>query len=219
MKLRDMAREWLSAHGYDGLCNPTTECGCGLDNLMPCGEPGEDCVSAKADGYDDEYGIPMYVPSTAHDADWCNAKTGLDKLEAQFAGYALRVAPSDTGNDIILETIAEIRQTCAGCAGRFNDAECRHPNVNKQACHHKAPESSEPQPTLLSEAAQCLDDCVIRMFPEEFTPENIDAAAQRFFDACGAIARVSNIADRLRKVNAAADLRRKENDGHEEKRG
>jgi hypothetical protein len=37
----------------------------------------------------------------------------IDRLQAQFAGYALRVAPSDSGNDIILGTIDEIRRIAA----------------------------------------------------------------------------------------------------------
>jgi hypothetical protein len=34
MTLRDIIIEGLKAHGYDGLQNE--DCGCGLDDLMPC---------------------------------------------------------------------------------------------------------------------------------------------------------------------------------------
>lgn len=44
MTLHEIVAEWLREHGYDGLCRDT--CGCGLDDLMPCGEPGDDCVPA-----------------------------------------------------------------------------------------------------------------------------------------------------------------------------
>ena len=42
--LKSIVTEWLKANGYDGLCNDE-ECGCGIDDLMPCGEPGEHCVA------------------------------------------------------------------------------------------------------------------------------------------------------------------------------
>ena len=29
-------RAWLKEHNYDGLCNPELECGCGLDDFVPC---------------------------------------------------------------------------------------------------------------------------------------------------------------------------------------
>lgn len=45
--LREMAAQWLRENHYDGLCNPDDECGCGLDDLMPCQCPNErDCVCA-----------------------------------------------------------------------------------------------------------------------------------------------------------------------------
>ena len=38
---------WLTANGYDGLCDPVMECGCGVDDLMPCRSPGlTTCVPA-----------------------------------------------------------------------------------------------------------------------------------------------------------------------------
>jgi hypothetical protein len=47
MTLKDMVIAQLKAKGADGLCNEA--CGCRLDDLMPCGEPHEDCVAAKQD--------------------------------------------------------------------------------------------------------------------------------------------------------------------------
>jgi len=47
MNLKDIIRDWLVAHKCDGLSNPREECGCGLDDLMPCGEPGMDCEASR----------------------------------------------------------------------------------------------------------------------------------------------------------------------------
>jgi len=46
MSVRDIIKAYLKEHGYDGLC--TDECGCRLDDLIPC-ESGDfnnplDCV-------------------------------------------------------------------------------------------------------------------------------------------------------------------------------
>jgi hypothetical protein len=40
--VKDIVREYLEAHGYDGLCS--YECGCRLDDLFPCCGCGMDCV-------------------------------------------------------------------------------------------------------------------------------------------------------------------------------
>lgn len=43
---RGIVEEYLRSRGYDGLCNPDTECGCGLDDFTPCGIEIGDCVPA-----------------------------------------------------------------------------------------------------------------------------------------------------------------------------
>lgn len=42
-----MVLDWLREHGADGLCEPETECGCGLDDFAPCGDgPYPHCKAA-----------------------------------------------------------------------------------------------------------------------------------------------------------------------------
>lgn len=48
MDVIDMVRRQLVALGADGLANPGQNCGCGLEDLFPCGNPHEtECVSAR----------------------------------------------------------------------------------------------------------------------------------------------------------------------------
>ena len=42
MNIREIVAEWLVEHGYDGLYDPG-ECGCLLDDLMPCDYPSTQC--------------------------------------------------------------------------------------------------------------------------------------------------------------------------------
>lgn len=45
--VREIVAQWLRENHYDGLCNPDGECGCGLDDLMPCQCINErECVCA-----------------------------------------------------------------------------------------------------------------------------------------------------------------------------
>ncbi len=55
---------WLRANGYDGLCN--IECGCGVENLAPCGEIMADCKPAYA-GPGEEDGVYYYASKEARD--------------------------------------------------------------------------------------------------------------------------------------------------------
>lgn len=41
-----MVKSQLEAMKADGLCAPDLECGCGLNDLAPCGELGQGCVAA-----------------------------------------------------------------------------------------------------------------------------------------------------------------------------
>ncbi len=43
MTTAEIVADWLRAHGYDGLAGE--DCGCALDDLMPCGEIHLDCVA------------------------------------------------------------------------------------------------------------------------------------------------------------------------------
>ena len=49
MTVCQIVSEWLKANRFDGLCNH--DCGCGLNNLMPCEDGGNisSCVPAYKD--------------------------------------------------------------------------------------------------------------------------------------------------------------------------
>jgi len=47
MNVEKIVEDWLKTKGYDGLCEPETGCGCGLDDFAPCGEMTGNCQAAK----------------------------------------------------------------------------------------------------------------------------------------------------------------------------
>jgi hypothetical protein len=64
MVVEEIVTDWLKGHGYDGLCNSQEECGCSLNNFIPCGEIGHDCeaayeVSAHEDAEVDFWMVPI----------------------------------------------------------------------------------------------------------------------------------------------------------------
>jgi hypothetical protein len=46
MTVKEILIEWLKKHGYDGLCNPYHECGCGLNDFILCQVSCELCEPA-----------------------------------------------------------------------------------------------------------------------------------------------------------------------------
>jgi hypothetical protein len=49
MDCKKIIIEYLRSNGFDGLCEPETECGCGLDDFAPCCDgPYPQCRPATA---------------------------------------------------------------------------------------------------------------------------------------------------------------------------
>ncbi len=47
MNVKCMVMEWLGRNDYWGLCNPDSDCGCGVLDFYPCGDgPHPDCEPA-----------------------------------------------------------------------------------------------------------------------------------------------------------------------------
>ena len=83
MNLRDMVAEWLRQNGYDGLYHGDTECGCGLDDLMPCSEPGLNCEPGHVVATDnpDGCGYLVYPGKAERSDDITDAE--IDEIVAQ----------------------------------------------------------------------------------------------------------------------------------------
>ena len=43
MTLKEIAQQWLTLNGYDGLYHEDGLCACEIGNLMPCDQPGPEC--------------------------------------------------------------------------------------------------------------------------------------------------------------------------------
>ena len=45
--LREIIKDGLKANGYQGLCFPDLNCGCGFDDFIPCDNPDlNECIPA-----------------------------------------------------------------------------------------------------------------------------------------------------------------------------
>lgn len=66
---KDMVRDWLTAHGYDGLYDGD-ECGCSVDDLAPCEQMGQDCVAARRVKAEPRTGVDyLMIPVDVKEAD------------------------------------------------------------------------------------------------------------------------------------------------------
>lgn len=62
MTVLELIRDYLTTHGYDGLCDPDIECGCLLTDLQPCGEDPSHCQPGYRIQGDDGWGIYLTKP-------------------------------------------------------------------------------------------------------------------------------------------------------------
>jgi hypothetical protein len=60
MSVQEILIDWLKSHGYDGLCLPREACGCGINDLCPCGYSCDDCEPAYAVTITEEMLTPHY---------------------------------------------------------------------------------------------------------------------------------------------------------------
>jgi len=86
--VRDIIESYLRDNGFDGLCEPDTECGCGLDDLAPCGGIIQDCHPAyrirRPDG-DPEEDDPFYTFDFDHKPTEAEVQKYWEKLRREEA--------------------------------------------------------------------------------------------------------------------------------------
>jgi hypothetical protein len=46
VKVEDILKKYLSENGYDGFYNSDMECGCTLEDFMPCGQIDSECSAS-----------------------------------------------------------------------------------------------------------------------------------------------------------------------------
>jgi Fe2+ or Zn2+ uptake regulation protein len=79
--VREIVRQYLQDHGYHGLCNPALECGCGIDDLMPCDSNPFGCQPARHAV--NEYGEAEYVLDDRPIGPVCDGLKALKEVEAK----------------------------------------------------------------------------------------------------------------------------------------
>jgi hypothetical protein len=109
INVNEMVRLFLKERGYDGLC--AVICGCGLDDLFPCGYCCEnDCVAAY------RY---AFVQDPLHD---CPEYEECSKSETGCISEVL-----DTNTDVIVYRESELF-----FIGIKRDCRCRRPYANQE---------------------------------------------------------------------------------------
>jgi len=61
MKLEEIIKAWLKENGYDGLCNTDIECGCAVEDFMPCGEPSIYCEAGHQEPAPEGSGVDYFI--------------------------------------------------------------------------------------------------------------------------------------------------------------
>ena len=83
MTIEVIIEKYLKDNGFDGLCDPALECGCGLDDFMPCGGEGViDCQPAYKHVCMPELKKKLYLEGECP-LDCCGECYRLDKPEAK----------------------------------------------------------------------------------------------------------------------------------------
>ena len=59
MTVKEIVRDYLKKHGYDGLWDD--DCGCGVDDLFPCGEGYEHCEAGYARPAPEGSGVDEFI--------------------------------------------------------------------------------------------------------------------------------------------------------------
>lgn len=87
MKVRDIIKQYLETHGYDGLVNSESTCACSLDDLVPCAADPLECEPAyRIHGF----GYPVYSSCRLY-KEWCDvlAGRGVDLRSLGDYGFSI----------------------------------------------------------------------------------------------------------------------------------
>ena len=67
MTIEEIIKKYLVDNGFDGLCNPDLECGCSIEDSLPCGAEGiMECQPAYK-----HHCNPIKEDNSEYDADLC----------------------------------------------------------------------------------------------------------------------------------------------------
>lgn len=83
-----MVELYLREHGYTGLYNVEIECGCSLEEFIPCGELGDECLAgyvtpSKCPGIENDFfvGLNKSQEGETHCPEDCEAFETCDLVE------------------------------------------------------------------------------------------------------------------------------------------